>query len=906
MKAQEILTVLKLDKKEFTKGFSETQKDILKVSAAVAGFGAAALASAKLTANFQDATIKMSRSAGVSSEAFSKLKLAAELGGAGTEVLAKGLIKLGNPSETAKKQLDALGISTKDLNGNARNTEEVFKDLADKIKNLNTPAQRVSVAMGLFGEEGVKLVSVLKDGSVGLDELGRKAKAMGLVVTQEAGGAAEKFNDDLTILSKTLEGVTYQTGQAVIAFVNESGIIEAVSDAIQEAVLWYDSLDKETRMLIEGSVLAAAGIAALTVAAAGAGVAFIALLAFINPVTLAIAGIIAVVSALAYAFIKYWSQIKPAIEPVKIAFEQLKSTAMELFRIFKQAASNVGSMVKALLGIGDVTADSTDEISILGTVASVVFKVIATGALIVIKSFQILLNTTLGYIKIFKELASAVYQFFTGDFRGASSALGRAFDEGRNLVATFINDVKESGKAISNIWSGDVLVKNIKSATAKVKDELNGISDGVNPVTLKVDAEFKRFQEMAVSTIEKTAKDIGKAWSNEFSSGQKLSLGEQVTDISKGFGDITSQAMQMADSVMSAMVMQAEITVRSLKQQQEQAGFFFALYAQAMEKQMQEELDSMQRQEDEKIRILEAGKNERLLLLDEEYQEAKRLRELEFQDFLEAERLKYEANLELQQQQLTDKGLLAENEAVNREDWNAYVEVLEQNHSDNLLSLQDEFNGRKKQTETEGNLAIEAARDAAEKRREAKEAENDKKKKDASKAAALTKWTYEVAIAKSTQAIQAQQTMLSAVGNAAQVFGMMTATLGPIGAVIGAALGAKIIALGSQAASQIASAPPPNPPVELFAAQGGVFMGPSHAQGGITNVTMEGGEGVLSRERTSRLMQVADSVIAMGNGGGENITINVYANPGMNEQDLADKIGRVMADRTRANMSRSY
>jgi hypothetical protein len=95
----------------------------------------------------------------------------------------------------------------------------------------------------------------------------------------------------------------------------------------------------------------------------------------------------------------------------------------------------------------------------------------------------------------------------------------------------------------------------------------------------------------------------------------------------------------------------------------------------------------------------------------------------------------------------------------------------------------------------------------------------------------------------------------------------------------------------------VRSMPPPLPPAELFMATGGVIAGPSHAQGGVA-VNAEGGEGVIDKVRTAKLMQVADSITQTG-GGGTTIIFQSGAiqNNGPMDEAAMDRLGLALARR---------
>ncbi len=574
MKDQEILTTLKLDKKEFTKGFSDVQKDIIKVSAAFAAVSAAALASAKVTANYQDATIKLSRQAGVTSEAFTKLKLSADMGGVSTELLAKSLAKLSNPSASAKTALTTLGVSITKNNGQARASEEIFSDMADKIKNIESPSAKAAFAIEVFGAKGAALVNILKDGSEGIDMLSKKAEEMGLVVSQAAGEAAEKFNDDIAILDKTMEGLNYQIGQQVIAFVNETGVIQGIAGVVQGLISSYNNLDDTTKTIIKSALLAAAAIGAMATVILGA------------------------------------AGLKLAITQLIPLLTQMGLTATTAGG---KVALAFGPLGAAFIGVTLLIATITKLQNKLNEIKGAELNVATQN----MKNDLAKINKT--------ELPGIVAQL-----KAASQAQNQT---GANASTwnTILRQIADRHKDVAflqgiNTSNAGEFLKQIEATNKALKEQAEITNDpiptgggGSKPkVEVEVDIDYEKLRDMAVSSVEKTTDTIKKTWDNSFKNGEKLTLGEQVTDISKGFGDITSQALAMADTVMNVMVQQAQITVTKIKQQQEAASFFFSLYQQQLTKQLQQELDDLQRQEEETIRILEYAKEESLILLNTE------------------------------------------------------------------------------------------------------------------------------------------------------------------------------------------------------------------------------------------------------------------------------------------------
>src|SRR5690606_26203582 len=111
---------------------------------------------------------------------------------------------------------EALGIATKDAEGNLRSTHDVLLDFADSFKELKGSPEIMAAGMNLFGRSFQNLIPLLKDGSQGLRDAGIEAEQLGLVLSTEAGQQAEEFNDDITRLQSALTGMWREVARQVL------------------------------------------------------------------------------------------------------------------------------------------------------------------------------------------------------------------------------------------------------------------------------------------------------------------------------------------------------------------------------------------------------------------------------------------------------------------------------------------------------------------------------------------------------------------------------------------------------------------------------------------------------------------------------------------------------------------
>ncbi|HXF67672.1 MAG TPA: phage tail tape measure protein [Burkholderiales bacterium] len=176
---------------------------------AFASLTAAAAALAKSAINDMDALNKMSQRVGVSVEALSSLRYAAQLADVNTEALGVGLRKLSvhmldaqAGTGEAHEAFRALGVEVKNADGSLRGAHDVLRDVANRFAAMQDGATKTAFAVRLFGKSGSDLIPLLNQGAAGLDLAAKEAERFGLIVTAEAAKAAEEFNDNLTRLGR--------------------------------------------------------------------------------------------------------------------------------------------------------------------------------------------------------------------------------------------------------------------------------------------------------------------------------------------------------------------------------------------------------------------------------------------------------------------------------------------------------------------------------------------------------------------------------------------------------------------------------------------------------------------------------------------------------------------------------
>ena len=175
----------------------------LGVSLSVAGFAAMI----KSAIDAADQLNKLSQKIGISVEALSTLRFAAQLSEVSLETLQKGIKGLSQNIAEANtgvgdgaQVFEALGISVKNADGSMKSTEAVLLQVADVFANLEDGAVKTALAVKLFGKSGMDMIPFLNQGAAGINQLTAEAERLGLKLTTETARSAEAFNDNLTAL----------------------------------------------------------------------------------------------------------------------------------------------------------------------------------------------------------------------------------------------------------------------------------------------------------------------------------------------------------------------------------------------------------------------------------------------------------------------------------------------------------------------------------------------------------------------------------------------------------------------------------------------------------------------------------------------------------------------------------
>lgn len=156
---------------------------------------------------------------GITAESFQELSYAAEKSGLSIDTLEDSLKELQIRAVDAKsgtgeaaEAFQALGLKSTDATGRMREPLELLSQVADRLNQLPTQSERIWVVDALFGDQGAEMLKILKDGSVGLNEMRLEAKSLGYVMGSESVDNASRLSRAL----KRLESSSKITGRSLM------------------------------------------------------------------------------------------------------------------------------------------------------------------------------------------------------------------------------------------------------------------------------------------------------------------------------------------------------------------------------------------------------------------------------------------------------------------------------------------------------------------------------------------------------------------------------------------------------------------------------------------------------------------------------------------------------------------
>ena len=219
----------------------------------IAGIGAIGKRAIDAADNLND----LSQRTGVGVPILSKFGAAAEDSGSSIDEVAKSMGRLSkgivDPASKTNEALKGIGISSTDAQGKIRGVDAIMLDLADRFAKMPDGAQKTALAMELFGKSGMNMIPMLNGGREAMGQYSA-------TIDTEMAQAADKFNDSLNAIARSVAGPFNEAITALLPFITQ------VANGIAGLATWFSGLPAP----VQGIIGAVAGLTLAFVALAPA------------------------------------------------------------------------------------------------------------------------------------------------------------------------------------------------------------------------------------------------------------------------------------------------------------------------------------------------------------------------------------------------------------------------------------------------------------------------------------------------------------------------------------------------------------------------------------------------------------------------------------------------------------
>ena len=444
------------------------------------------------------------------------------------------ILSLQNPTDKAAAQMEALGLSVYDSEGNMRSMNDILGDLNKSMDGM-TSAEKSNIISTIFNKTDLSSVNAL------LANTGETWDSLQKSIT-DSGGAAQQMADtqldnlqgQITILKSALEGLAISFGELLMP------AIKQIVGWVQKFVDWLNGLSEGTKktvvtiallaaalgpvLIVIGKVISAVGTI-MTVVPKIAGVintvkgAFAALntTMLANPIVLIIAAIAALVAAFIYlwnncdGFRQFWidlwenvkqiaitvwnaikeffSQVWEAIKTIfSTVFEVIKTLVTTYFNLYKTIIQTVFNVIKtvittiweAIKGVFTTVFNViktlvTTYFNIYKTIIQTVLTIIQTVITTVWNTIKTVITTVLNAIKtIFSTVWNAIKTIISAVVSGIKGLITGDFTAVKNSITTIMNTIKST---ITTIWN--TIRSTISTVLGAIKGAVTSVFNGI-------------------------------------------------------------------------------------------------------------------------------------------------------------------------------------------------------------------------------------------------------------------------------------------------------------------------------------------------------------------------------------------------------------------------------------------
>ena len=164
-----------------------------------------------------DEILTMSKVTGLDTRTIQEMQYAAELVDVSFDTIKGSLTKLKNAQQDARdgnaklsETFRSLGVEITNADGSLRDSEEVFYDVIDALREIDNQTERDAIAMDVFGKKAEDLNPIIEQGSAGMRAYAEEAENANYVIGEEGLAALAAVDDAYQRMQKTQDSVKNQ------------------------------------------------------------------------------------------------------------------------------------------------------------------------------------------------------------------------------------------------------------------------------------------------------------------------------------------------------------------------------------------------------------------------------------------------------------------------------------------------------------------------------------------------------------------------------------------------------------------------------------------------------------------------------------------------------------------------
>ena len=479
------------------------------------------------------------------------------------------ILSLQNPTDKAAAQMEALGLSVYDSEGNMRSMNDILGDLNKSMDGM-TSAEKSNIISTIFNKTDLSSVNAL------LANTGETWDSLQKSIT-DSGGAAQQMADtqldnlqgQITILKSALEGLAISFGELLMP------TIKQIVGWVQKFVDWLNGMNDGTKkvimtvallaaalglvLIVIGKVISAVGTI-MTVVPKIAGVintvkgAFAALntTMLANPITL----IIAAIAALVAAFIYLWNNCDGFRQFWIDLWENVKQTAVTVWNTIKEFFAQVWETIKTIFStvFEVIKTLVTTYFNLYKTIIQTVFNTVKTVITTIWEAIKGVFTTVFNAIK---TLVTMYFNIYKTIIQTVLTIIQTVITTVWNTIKTVITTVLNAIQTIfSTVWNAikTIIIAVVGAIKGLITGDFTAVKNSITTIMNTIKSTISTIWNTIKSTISTVLGAIKGAVTSVFSgivNAVKSAMGNVLSAVKSGFSNVKNHITGLASQAFT-------------------------------------------------------------------------------------------------------------------------------------------------------------------------------------------------------------------------------------------------------------------------------------------------------------------------------------------------------------------